>query len=144
LRANRTFTPTISLQLYAEPFVSIGRYDGYRRVLDPRAETQAQQFEDLGSGRVVVSGDQLSADLDGDGAQETTTDRPDFTIVSLQANLVARWEFLPGSTLFLVWQHQRSDDVVRGDLGVAEGWRMIGRAAPVNRLQVKVSYRIGN
>jgi hypothetical protein len=86
----------------------------------------------------------LSADLDGDGVIDLETDRPDFTIVSLQANLVARWEFLPGSTLFLVWQHRRSDDLVRGDLGVGEGWRMIGNAAAENTLQLKVSYRISN
>ena len=144
LRANRTFTPTLSLQLYAEPFVSIGRYAGYRRVVDPAARSVAGQFEELGAGRVSVSGDQLTADLDGDGVHETAADRPDFTVVSLQANLVARWEFLPGSTLFLVWQHRRSDDVVRGDLGVDDGWRMIGRAAAENTLQVKVSYRISN
>lgn len=144
LRANRTFTPTLSLQLYVEPFVSIGRYSGYRRVVDPGARSPADQFEALGAGRVTVSGDQLTADLDDDGLHETQADRPDFTVVSLQANLVARWEFLPGSTLFLVWQHQRSDDVVRGDLGVGDGWRMIGDAAAENTLQVKLSYRIGN
>ena len=113
-------------------------------MLAPGAGSQAEQFEDLAAGRVRVSGDQLTADLDGDGVQETMTDRPDFTIVSLQANLVARWEFLPGSTLFLVWQHRRSDDVLRGELGVEEGWRMIGNAAAENILQVKVSYRISN
>jgi hypothetical protein len=144
LRANRTFTPTLSLQLYAEPFVSIGRYTGYRRVLDPAASSQREQFEDLSASQVSLNGDLLAADLDGDGSQETTTDRPDFTVVSLQANLVARWEFLPGSTLFVVWQHRRSDDVVRGDLNVGEGWRMIGNAAAENILQVKVSYRISN
>ena len=144
LRVNRTFTPTLSLQLYAEPFVSIGRYTGYRRVLDAHASSPADQFEELGSGRVSVAGDQLTADLDNDGVHEIQTDRPDFTIVSLQANAVARWEFLPGSTLFLVWQHRRSDDVVRGDLGLGDGWRMIGRAAAENTLQVKVSYRISN
>jgi hypothetical protein len=144
LRANRTFTPTLSLQLYAEPFVSIGRYEGYRRVLDPAARSQRDQFEDLRSGRVSVSGDGLTADLDGDGIHELATDRPDFTVVSLQANLVARWEFLPGSTLFLVWQHRRADDAVRGDLGVEDGWRMISGASAENTLQVKVSYRISN
>jgi hypothetical protein len=144
LRANRTFSPTLSLQLYAEPFVSIGRYTGYRRVLDPAAYAQGDQFDELGSDRVTVAGELLSADLDGDGVIDLETDRPDFTIVSLQANLVARWEFLPGSTLFLVWQHRRSDDLVRGDLGVGEGWRMIGNAAAENTLQLKVSYRISN
>ena len=144
LRANRTFTPTLSLQLYAEPFVSIGRYAGYRRVLDAAAHTQASQFEDLPPNQVSISGDQLSADLDGDGASDIHADRPDFTVVSLQANVVARWEFHPGSTLFLVWQHQRNDDAVRSDLGVEAGWRMIGRAAAENTLQVKVSYRVSN
>jgi hypothetical protein len=143
-RANRTFSPTLSLQLYAEPFVSTGRYTGYRRVLDAQATSSRNQFEALGGGRVNAVGDRLTADLDNDGVHELVTDRPDFTVVSLQANLVGRWEFLPGSTLFLVWQHRRSDDLMRGDLGVGEGWRMIGNAAAENTLQVKVSYRISN
>lgn len=141
LRANRTFTPNLSLQLYAEPFLSTGQYRGYRRVMEPGSSQESRQFEELDRGRAGIQGDELLMDIDGDGAVDLTTDRPDFTIASLKANLVARWEFRPGSTLFLVWQHQRSEELTRV-LGTPDGIGAIGRASGENTLQLKVSYRL--
>ncbi len=58
----------------------------------------------------------VTVDADGAGpAPSFTVPRPDFTIRSLRANGVLRWEFRPGSTLFLVWQQQRGVSTSDGD-----------------------------
>jgi hypothetical protein len=67
---------------------------------------------------------------------------PDFSDRELHLNLLLRWEFLPGSTLFLVWTHSRSADVpTRFSLG--DDVRTLLRGPAENALQAKVSYWIG-
>ncbi len=103
-RADWTFSPTLSLQLYAQPFVSAGRYDDFRRVEEPRAERFADRFAPVGT-RADGEGS-LLADIDGDGSEEAFR-RPDFSFKQLRSNAVLRWEYRPGSTLFVVWSQGR-------------------------------------
>lgn len=111
LRSNLTFSPTLSLQVYAEPFVSAGQYVGFKRVSEPKAAGPfLNQFEDLGPGRSARDTDgNVDLDITNDGMTDVTLGNPDFTFLSLRSNVVLRWEYLLGSTAFLVWQHGRSD-----------------------------------
>jgi hypothetical protein len=59
-------------------------------------------------GRTCAAGDTRYVDFDGDGAPELTLAEPDFRVRSLRGNAVLRWEYRPGSTLFLVWQQRRA------------------------------------
>jgi hypothetical protein len=116
-RLNVTATPTLSLQLWAQPFVSTGRYRDWRALADPRAERYADRF----------------APYAGDPGG--------FDVKQLRANTVVRWEYRPGSALFVVWQHGRqgSTDVAsafdfRRDYG--DLWHL----HPQNTFLVKFSY----
>ena len=104
-RLNWTFTPNLTLQLYARPFVSTGRY---RRVkgLGAPGQLRLPVFgEDVGT--AVEDGDGSITVDPGDGGQPFEVS-DNFTSRALQGNAVLRWEYRPGSALFLVWQQQRS------------------------------------
>ena len=139
-RVDWTFTPALSLQLYARPFVSRGRYD---TVQEPTASRQLRfpTVEEAG-GTVARADDGTFTVTPGDGGRPYTL-QPDFTVRALQGNAVLRWEYRPGSTLFFVWQQQRNgfDPDGRSRFG-----RTLGRLAtdPLqNVFLLKLSYWIG-
>jgi hypothetical protein len=114
-RASWTVSPTLSLELYAQPFTAAGRYDNFKELEKPRTLDYAIYGESAGSTitRKLVEGtsktQEYVADPDGAGpAQSFTIANPDFKIHSLRGNAVVRWEYRPGSALFFVWQQSRS------------------------------------
>lgn len=144
LRADLALTPRLSLELYAQPFASVGHYETLKLAADPRAERYADRFDPLGSDRLRDAGDgELGADVDRDGVLEFTFGIPDFRLVSLRTNAVLRWEFRPGSTLFLVWQQDRSDRTTDASAGpfriIGDGFTLEG----TNVLALKLTYWLG-
>lgn len=108
LRADFFVTPDLSVELYAEPFASSGSYSRFGELLQAR-------------GRALLRyGDENATREDGtlrlvDGAGTAfAVDDPDFNLRSLRSNLVVRWEFRPGSTLFFVWQQDRANERALG------------------------------
>jgi len=85
-RIDYTITPTLSVQIYAQPFVSAGAYSGFKELARPRATPFASQFDP-----VAYAGS------------------PDFNYQSFRSTSVLRWEFKPGSALYVVWQQGRED-----------------------------------
>jgi hypothetical protein len=120
LRFDMAVTPNLSLQLWAQPYIASGDYFGFKELAEPRTFNHLRYGVDGGS---TISYDADSntytADADGDGPAEPFDFlNPDFSTRSLRTNLVLRWEYVPGSTLFLVWNHDRwnwlSDPTFRG------------------------------
>lgn len=137
LRAGLTFSPTLSLQLWAEPFASSAAFSDPRRLGDPRAGALEERYVPVDHQRAEG---RLDADLDGDGTTDLSLADPDFTSVSFRSNLVLRWEYRPSSTLFLVWQHNRDDQFATGRFrpGRAFGDLLDGRGE--NQLAIKLTY----
>jgi hypothetical protein len=82
-------------------------------------------------------------DLDGDGVSDYTFEDRDFNVRSLVGNAVLRWEYRPGSTIFLVWQRQQDDEVGVGDFRFRRDLDALWRAPAHNRFLVKVNYWLG-
>ncbi|MDZ7779115.1 MAG: DUF5916 domain-containing protein [Gemmatimonadota bacterium] len=139
VRADYAFTPTVSLQLYAQPFVSAGRYGDFKTVANPRAERYADRFEPLAPRR---DGRTYYADLDRDATEESFDD-PDFNVRRFRSNAVLRWEFRPGSTLFLVWSQGRDDSAGLGDFDLSRDLGNLFGVAPRDVFMVKLSYWLG-
>jgi len=140
LRSNVTFSPSLSLQVYAQPFVSSGSYEGFKRVSVPRAERFADRFDPFGEAAVRGAEGEVMIDVDRDGASDLTLGNPDFTVLSLRSNVVLRWEYLLGSTLFLVWQHGRSDYLTDGRFRFGERVGDIFHSPSSNVLLIKLNY----
>jgi uncharacterized protein DUF5916 len=118
-RASWTATPTLSLQLYAEPFVSTGAFGNWREIDRPRAARYVDRYASYGGGAVP------------DG----------FNVKQYNSNVVLRWEYAAGSTLYLVWQQGRQQDSLNpGTFEFARDYRDLFRAHPENTVLLKVSY----
>jgi hypothetical protein len=142
-RLNVTFTPDLTLELFAQPFVASGDYEGLKELERGgtfefiRYGVDAGEISKTESGRYLV-------DPDGDGAAESFTVRdPDFNRVSLRGTGVLRWEWRPGSTLFFVWQQSRSDRYDNGDFDLDRDMDALLGARADNVFMVKATYWIG-
>jgi hypothetical protein len=106
-RVNVTLSPTLSLQLYAEPFISAGDYSGLKEFARPGSFDFLRYGEDVGTVAQQADGIYV-VDPDGGGpAAQFTVPNRDFSYRSLLGNAVLRWEWRQGSTLYLVWQQRR-------------------------------------
>jgi len=108
LRVDYSVTPDLTVQYYGAPFISAGSYRNFKRVTDPRAATYGDRFESLGA---TVQHDaaegEYAVDEDGDGTAEYAFGDPDFNVRDFRSNLVVRWQYSPGSSLFVVWSQSR-------------------------------------
>ncbi len=121
-RLNYTFSPTKSLQLYANPFISKGSYSRVRELADPRAPFYDDRFKAYGDAATLAG-------------------KPGFNVKQFNSNAVFRWEYRPGSTLFLVWSQGRNQFTPeRGTESFGGDLRQLFRQRAENRFLVKVSY----
>lgn len=142
IRLNWTYTPALSLQLYAQPLISAGSYDQFRELAQPRSNSYNVYGKDNNSTISFV--DSLNAyqvDPDGAGPAEVLTfGKPDFNFKSLRGNAVLRWEYMPGSTLFFVWTQSRSDYEDVGDFNFGQSMRRMWQAPAENIFMIKATY----
>lgn len=140
-RATYAFSSHLTLQLYGQMFLSDGLFDQFREVSAPTAAAPADRVQAIAPARLSHKGDgsyQVDAGAPGGYAFAD----PAFSDRDMHLNLLLRWEFRPGSTLFLVWTHRRLDQERLGfDLGrdLDRLWSAPGE----NALQMKISYRLG-
>jgi len=122
VRFNCAFTPRLSLQLYGEPLISSGHYHGFKQLARPKS----YDFIDYAAQGGTYDQSTGMIDPDGPGGPAAPfaaynpdfdySGNPDFKIRSLRGNAVLRWEYMPGSTLFLVWTQERGEfDAHRGE-----------------------------
>ena len=133
-RMDYAFTPDLSLQVYAQPFVGSGSYRDFKRVADPRAERYADRFEAV---EVLPEGDGYRAELDG---SRVWFGNPDFSFRQFRSNAVLRWEYSPGSVLYLVWSQGRNDTAGTGEFDFGSDLGDLFGVTPDNVFMVKLSY----
>jgi hypothetical protein len=106
-RVNYALTPDLSIQFYAQPFVSAGAYSDLREVSDPRARAFDARF-------LPIPASRLSSE-------------PDFNVQQLNSNAVLRWQYAPGSALFVVWSQGRQGAVSDGSFNLTRDFgRLMG------------------
>ena len=130
-RVNYTFTPNLTLETYAEPFASSGRYHSFGELLAPRSR-ELLEYETIarnpdGSHILLAEADTL------------TIGNEDFNVRSLRSNVVLRWEWRPGSALFLVWQQDQEADRPFGRVHPNDLWDALSTRGD-SFFAVKISY----
>jgi hypothetical protein len=116
-RVNYTVTPALSVQIYAEPFVSAGDYSSFKELVDGRARDYDRRY-----------------------APFAYTGNPDFNYRSFRTTNVLRWEYRPGSTLFVVWQQGREDTLDHGTFDFGRDFGGVFAAPARNVFLVKWAY----
>ena len=149
-RLNWTFTPTLTLELFAQPFVFAGDYSRFKEFAEPRSTEKRVYGEDFGTICFDEAANRYTADPNGNCAvaaerspQAFSFGNPDLNVRSLRGNAVLRWEYRPGSTLFVVWQQQRSGVQPFGDFDFTRDTNAIFEQRPDNIFVVKASFWIG-
>jgi hypothetical protein len=93
----------MSIQFYGQPFISRGRFSDFKYVNIAAAEQFTDRVNFYNTNQIDFQNDEYLVDEDIDGNVDYSFGNSDFNFVQLQTNLVARWEYIPGSELFLVW-----------------------------------------
>lgn len=141
LRLNYTITPTLTIQYYGQPFVSAGKYTRLKRITNPRAEAYGGRFHTFADEEIAYDPDDeiYSVDEDVDGTVDYTFDFPDFNFRQFRSNLVIRWEYTPGSTIYLVWSQSRTGDEATGNFSFRNDMRELFDVYPHNVFLIKIN-----
>ena len=140
IRINWTFTPKLSLQLYLQPFLAIGKYDQFKELARPRSFDYHLFGEEQST--ISYQDDEYTVDPDGPGpAAAFSFDNPDFNLKSIRGTMVLRWEYAPGSLLYLVWTQNREDTSHPGDFNFRRDLGDLLAAPGDNIFLIKFSYR---
>lgn len=141
-RANVVFTPQLTFELFAQPLIASGDYTTFNEYVAPRRETLRAFTGDQITSTVENGSRRYTIDPDGPGgpAKSITVFDPDFNFRALRGNAVVRWEYRPGSTLFLVWQQNRSDTAPFGNFDFGRDQSALFNSRPDNIFLVKATY----
>jgi hypothetical protein len=146
-RLNTTFTPNLTLELFAQPFLASGHYTSFKEFAKPHSGQMTYYGRDNGSTIATANtanGTTYTVDPDGNGAAAPFSfGTPDFNFRSLRGTAVVRYEYRPGSTLFFVWTQQRDGSAEFGDFDFGRDRSALFRDRPTNIFQVKATYWLG-
>jgi hypothetical protein len=139
LRLNWAFSPRLSLQLFAQPLVSSGDYQRFKELARPGTYDFLVYGDD---GVSTFDPATHTADPDGPGgpAAPIAFENPDFNFKSLRGNAVLRWEYMPGSALFLVWTQQRVNEERLGEFRLRRSFDTLLDERPDDIFLAKLTY----
>tara|TARA_R110002049_G_scaffold70367_13_gene181835 strand:+ start:54 stop:2705 length:2652 start_codon:yes stop_codon:yes gene_type:complete len=105
LRVNYNINPNLTIQYYGQPFIFKAKYSNFNFVKDGIAGDLNDRVQWYDSGQVMYEADSNNylIDENNDGDVDYSFGNPDFTFAQYRSNLVVRWEYIPGSEIFLVW-----------------------------------------
>ncbi|HTR96336.1 MAG TPA: DUF5916 domain-containing protein [Candidatus Acidoferrales bacterium] len=143
LRMDCSLTTNLSIQVFAQPLVSSGRYTNYRELAQPDTYDFIVYGRDDGS-TLTYDGTNYFADPDGAGPMAAfEIGHPDFTYRTIRGDAVLRWEYVPGSTIYVVWTQDRTVTTGDGDFDFAPSFSTLAATQPNNIFLVKVSHHFG-
>lgn len=144
LRVNYNITPDLSIQYWGQPFVSSGKYSEFKRITNSRADAYDDRFALLTPQELSYQAqDELYRVNDPQGSSLYTFDQPDFNIKQFLSNMVVRWEYMPGSTIYLVWSQTRNHHLANGNFDMENDVRQLFDTKPYDVFLVKMSVRLG-
>ncbi len=105
IRLNYTINPNLSIQYYGSPFISQGKYSSFKRITNSMDANFDNRFETYTSDQYQFDPEENVYHFDetSDDKIDFSIDNPDFSFMQFRSNLVVRWEYIPGSEIFLVW-----------------------------------------
>ncbi len=130
-------TPDFSIQYYGSPFTSLAKYDQFKLAADTKSSAYSARFSEFKSSEISYLMGNYVFDK---GGNSFSFKDPNFSFNEFRSNLVARWEFLPGSTMHFVWEHNRSNQDDRYHPGWGNNLDRIFGLSATNTFMMKVNY----
>jgi len=146
IRLDYTLTPNLSIQFYGEPFLTAGIYNNYKEVVDQYrlSDNYRKRFRNYESDELTYfeddDGEQYGVGGDNGGNFDYSFFKPDFNYKQFRSNLVIRWEYLPGSILFLVWSQGFDHWTSNGRFNIRNDLEDLFKSNPENVFMLKLSY----
>lgn len=143
-RLDYSITPDLTIQYYGQPFLASGGYTEFKNVNDSKAKAFNDRFEVYFPGQISYDENEEVYYIDEDLNGEVDYDfgNPNFNFMQFRSNLVFRWEYIPGSTLYFVWSQDRTDATSLGEFNFRNDFSQLFTTQPHNVFLIKVSYRI--
>jgi len=145
-RVNLNLSPNLTFQYWGQPFVATGRYFDHKYIMAPMADSYTDRFWTYSKSQISADGNDFNVDENIDGKTDYTFGKRDFNVQEFLSNLVVRWEYNPGSSVFLVWSQTRSSSNASGNLDLINDLENLfdgGDNKPHNVFLIKFSYRFG-
>jgi len=144
-RLDFNISPDFTIQYYGQPFISNGKYKDFNRITDPQANDYNERFQVFDENQISYNeaDEVFNIDENTDGVTDYSFDNPNYDFLQFQSNLVLRWEYVPGSTLYVVWSQGRTDFNNRGQFDFNRNFNNMFEAHPHDVFLVKLSYRLG-
>jgi len=144
IRINYSITPDLTIQYWGQPFVFAGKYTEFKRSSETMSSSYYDRFH-------VFSPDEMDYDSEnevyhvteaGEEGINYSFDNPDFKVFEFRSNLVVRWEYIPGSAVYLVWSQGRIGEDNIGELDFGPDMDALFDIKPHNIFLVKFTYRL--
>ncbi len=141
-RLDWTLTPDLSFQYYGSPFVTAGKYDRFIKLIDPKGDNYDERFYSYSNDEMNYNEDTEMWEIDenSDGILNYSIPNLDFNYRQFNSNLVLRWEYRSGSTLYLVWSQGITDFVDISDFSYGNDLRDLFGADQENIFLIKFNY----
>jgi hypothetical protein len=142
VRLSLSLLPNLNLQYWGQPFIATGSYTNFKRVTNPMADDFGNRYQTLNNTEAVFNSmyNIYEVNETNDMVTDYSFDNPDFNIKEFRSNLVLRWEYVPGSDLYLVWSQSRFNDTA-GQFDFGRGMSDLFSETPHNVWLIKLSYR---
>jgi len=142
IRLNFTLSPDLTIEFYGQPFISAGKYSNFKRITNPRADIFSDRFHVFSGNEINYNPDDgiYYFDENGDGHTDYATMQPNFNFLEFLSNLVVRWEYKPGCTLYLVWSQGRTGIFNSGDFSFSNDMKDLFHVPPHDVFLLKFSY----
>lgn len=146
VRVNYNITPDLSIQYWGQPFLAAADYAKFKMVTSPEADRYTDRFHEFDATQLTYNSEEQRyyVDENRDGTSDYRFSNPDFNSDEFLSNLVVRWEFSAGSTVYLVWSQSRDYYEREGGFAVWDNVNnLFTDKKPYDVFLVKFSYRFG-
>jgi hypothetical protein len=142
LRLNYALSPDLTIQYYGSPYITMGRYTHFKTLADPDTKDPGNVFRNFSGSEIAYDPGTRMYDLFSAAGPDPvfSFSNPDFNFRQFRSNLVARWEYRPGSVLYLVWTHNRTSNEDITNDALDYNFRSLFREHAENVFLVKFSY----
>lgn len=141
LRIDYIITPDLSVQYWGQPFISRGVFTEFKHVNEAQAGAFEDRFISYNSEQLSYADGSYEVDENSDGISDFSFFDPDFSFVQFRSNLVLRWEYIPGSELYLVWSQDVATAGSFDDPLVSTLRNGLSDTKPQNIFLIKATYR---
>ena len=136
-RIDYNITPELSIQYYGSPFASVGKYSDFKKVTNPKAGSYAERYSLLNP---VQNGNDYDVSENNNPVYNYSFANPNFNFYQFRSNLVVRWEYSPGSQIYIVWSQDRTDYIQPGYFSVNRSLSNLKNVYPNNIFLIKYNY----